>query len=145
MVITEQVNRMLTNYLIRLGFFYDNVEHELSDLTNLPHTEFKYKNKFREVALTYHYLDVNNNIQDFLSIAIIKQPYKEIDDFMGFELYLKKIIPDFDKREFQANSYEGSFEEKIEKVLNKLMYYFDNYGREILVGNEWEKGFYYPW
>lgn len=68
-----------------------------------------------------------------------------LEDFLVFELFLAKYRPDIDQRLLDIRSYEGPFEERLEKVLSVYASLLQSEAKDILTGERWEEGFYAQW
>jgi len=127
------------DFLFNLGYLI-NIEYDGEN----RYTEFKkliitYSNSktLRVVVIDFNrYLRDNNVIDDFISFKIIN---KENDPFYnGFSLFTyMKFIQKNEFRFERLNSFEGSFEEKLNQLLDYVGDILQTYLIPVLKGEEW--------
>lgn len=99
----------------------------------------------REITINYFPFDKDKNIVNSFSITITKVPYDSVDDYLNFELFLKKKISDFELKKLSLEFYDGNFEAKLDNVLGLLVSLLKEYASSIIEGRGWEEDCYPKW
>lgn len=127
------------DFLVNLGYWINvdyNGENRYSEFKKLTLT-YTNTNTLRVVEMHFdRHLRDNDEVDDYISLYIIN---KENDPFYnGFLLftYMKFI----QKKEFRferLNSFEGSFEEKLDQLLDYVVNIIQTYLMPVIKGEEW--------
>lgn len=79
------------NFLTKMGYSYSN--YTIQEKMHLHLLEIIYKSSEykKEVAISAS-ISLNSNNEFYITSSISNIPYKDVNDFISFDIYLKKIL-----------------------------------------------------